>query len=115
MKKINKAWVRTNKRADGKVYYTAYVRLKGFIFWIIPIFYCHPVIREIFKDKMGIESSVYYLGNEGMDACHFARKDEAELTILEILDQYLDRVQEQKDKRIIGVEDNPVSFGSYNY
>ena len=114
MRKINKAWVTTNVRADGKKYYTAFIRLIGRIFWIIPVYYTCPIVRVMYKVK-GVDTQYYEMGFEGADACSFGDKFEAEHILLQIIDNYLDNIQEEADKRIVKRVDTPVSFGSFDH
>jgi hypothetical protein len=111
MKKIDKAWVTTHIRADGKKYYTAYIRLKKKLFWFISIYYTYAIYESIWSDS---DNKEYRIGTNMWDGtiAIFTNKRNAEFQLLTTIDKYLDEVQSKLDSEIVSQKSDPVSFGS---
>jgi hypothetical protein len=112
--KIHRAWVTENVRADGRKFYTAYLRLKTVILWFIPVYVTSPLVETIHSTKVKPD---YWVSQNEWDgnAYKFKSKSEAEYELLCVIDKMLDQMQAKKDKIVVAKKSSDVSFGSFDH
>lgn len=110
MRKVVQAWTETNKRADGKKFYTAFIRFKGKILWFIPIYYTYPIVQT-WSETQSSPAQYWWSEHEWHDKAHkFGTKERAEQVLLEIIDKHLDEVQAKLDSKVVEKERDSVEF-----
>lgn len=98
MEKVSKAWVKTHRKSGNIRFYTAHIRIIGYILGFIPFPYVMYICYRTYHYPYH-STSVFELSTRKKDKYWFDNKDQAENELMEQINHFLDEYNHKKEKK----------------